>query len=77
MAGQRKLVVVVRHDSGTVLGWLRKLLPAAVLLVAPVDPVDLPATDQADVITLDADEVVSGPLYLAATLTRHREPPEG
>ncbi|HSB18858.1 MAG TPA: hypothetical protein VLD85_02485 [Anaeromyxobacteraceae bacterium] len=74
MAANRKLVVVVRHDTGTVLGWLRKLLPAAVLLVAPVD---LPATDQADVITVDADEVLSGPLYLAATLTRHREPPEG
>jgi hypothetical protein len=73
MAANRKLVVVVRHDTGTVLGWLRKLLPAAVLLVAPVD---LPATDQADVITVDADEVLSGPLYLAATLTRHREPPE-
>jgi hypothetical protein len=29
------------------------------------------------VITVDADEVVSGPLYLAATLARHREPPEG
>jgi hypothetical protein len=74
MAANRRLVVVVRHDTGTVLGWLRKLLPAAVLLVAPVD---LPATDQADVITVDADEVVSGPLYLAATLARHREPPEG
>jgi hypothetical protein len=74
MAASRKLVVVVRHDTGTVLGWLQNLLPAAVLLVAPVD---LPATDQADVITVDADEVLSGPLYLAATLTRHREPPEG
>jgi hypothetical protein len=43
MAANRRLVVVVRHDTGTVLGWLRKLLPAAVLLVAPVD---LPSTSR-------------------------------
>ncbi len=72
----RKLVIVVRPGARTrtIMGWLRQLLPAAVLLVAP--PM-LPAAEMVDVITLDADEIVSGgPLALADALARRHGPME-
>ncbi len=56
------------------MGWLRQLLPAAVLLVAPpkVPAVEI-VEEMADVITLDADEIVSGgPLALADALASAR-----
>jgi hypothetical protein len=62
-----RVVVVVRPGarSGTILEWLRRLLPAALLLLAPAS-----IPDGANVITIDADEVISGPLSLADALTR-------
>ncbi len=62
-----RVVVLVRPGArtGTVLAWLRRLVPAALLLLAPAS---LP--DDARVITLDADEVLSGPLSLADALAR-------
>ncbi len=73
--GDRKLVIVVRPGSRTrtILGWLRQLLPAAVLLVAPPS---FPAAEAADVIALDEEEVVSGPLSLADALARHHRSPD-
>ena len=70
----RKLVIVVRPGARTrsILGWLRQLVPAAVLLVAPPT---FPAAETVDVITLDEDEIVSGgPLALADALARHHGP---
>jgi predicted phosphoribosyltransferase len=66
--GGRKLVVVVKPgaQTGTVLAWLRRLLPAAMLLVAPAAP-----PPSCDVIAIDADAVVSSPLALADALARH------
>jgi hypothetical protein len=72
----RKLVIVVRPGARTrtIMGWLRQLLPAAVLLVAPSR---FPAAEMVDVITLDADEIVSGgPLALADALARRHGPME-
>lgn len=57
------------------LGWLRALLPAAMLVVAvpgalgDADGDDVPDTLSVDV---DADAVPSGPLSLATALTRGR-----
>jgi hypothetical protein len=68
----RKLVIVVRPGARTrtIMGWLRQLLPAAVLLVAPPK---VPAVEMVDVITLDADELISGgPLALADALASAR-----
>ena len=63
------LVIAVRPGSRTetIMSWLRKLLPAAVLVVAATS---LPA--RADVV-IDEEEVVSGPLSLADALLRKRE----
>ncbi len=65
-----EVVIVVRPGkrTGTVLGWLRQLLPAAILLVAPAS---LPSTELAaeDSIVVDADEVDS-PLSLADAVAR-------
>ncbi len=70
-------VVLVRQGRKTarVLAWCRALLPAAVLLVAPVAfPVGLPPDD--DGIVLDADEIDS-PMALAhAIAARHVVQPD-
>lgn len=68
MAVRGKAVVVVRAGSraGRVLSWCRALLPAAVLLVAPLSP---PVPEAEDAIVLDADEIDS-PLALAHAITR-------
>lgn len=65
------LVIVVRPGSRTrtILGWLRQLLPAALLVVAAAD---LPPPVPPDAIVLHEEEVASGPLSLADALTRHR-----
>jgi len=64
-----KLVIVVRPGSRTrtIMGWLRKLLPAAVLVVATASRPARP-----DAVVLDEEEVVSGPLSLADALLRNR-----
>lgn len=71
MARRRDKTVVVlvrpgkKIGTGTIASWLRRLVPAAVLLVAPVVP---PAG--AEVVAIEADEV-SGPLTLADAIVRH------
>lgn len=64
-----RLVIVVRPGSRTrtIMGWLRKLLPAAILVVAATSrPV------RADAVIVDEEEIVSGPLSLADALLRNR-----
>jgi len=70
------VVIVLRPGSraATIRGWIRWLLPTALLLVAPVR---LPPGLADDVIVLDEDEVASGPLSLAEALVRHRAAPPG
>ena len=56
----------------TIMRWARALLPAAVLLSAPGE---LPAgidEEDAVVISVDADDVPSGPLSLADAIARRR-----
>ncbi|HET9594439.1 MAG TPA: hypothetical protein VFP65_02610 [Anaeromyxobacteraceae bacterium] len=69
--GNPTMVVVVRpadtpRKSIEVLRWLRWLLPAALLVVSAGETVAL--GDQ--VITIDAEEIESGPLSLADALER-------
>jgi hypothetical protein len=59
----------------TIIRWAQALLPAAVLLSAPCA---LPADAEEDgavVISVDADEVASGPLALADAIARRRSVP--
>jgi hypothetical protein len=68
------LRIVVRPGSrpgalAGVLRCLRRLVPAAVLLVAPAAS---PEPCDGSAIVLDADEVVSGPLSMADALARAR-----
>jgi hypothetical protein len=71
----RRLVIVVRPARDgrrlrEVLRWIRSMVPAAVLLVAPAaPPTDLP--DDARVIQVDADGV-DGPLAVASRLAGGR-----
>lgn len=65
--------MVLRMKSGTrqvatLVRWIRAMLPAALLVVAPLDGpvVDVPE----DAITVDADAVRSGPLSLADAVMR-------
>jgi hypothetical protein len=53
----------------TILAWLRRLVPAAPLVVSAVNVI--PPVSQ-DVVVLDEDEVASGPLSLADALMRRR-----
>ncbi len=71
-AKESRLVIVVRPGarSRTILGWLRQLVPAALLVVAAVN---LPPPAPPDVITIDEDDVASGPLSLADALIRQRQ----
>lgn len=65
------LVIVVRpgRRTTTILGWLRQLVPAAMLVVAATN---LPPPAPDDVVTIEEDEVASGPLSLAHALVRPR-----
>ena len=56
-----------RQRVRTLRWWIRTLVPAAVLVFSPVDG---PARDVEDAITLRADEIPSGPLSLADALAR-------
>ena len=71
--GNGVVVVVVRpgRRTGTVMTWLRQLLPAAVLLVAPASPPPSApgAPDEGDAIVLEADEIES-PMALADALAK-------
>lgn len=65
------VVIVVRPGvrTRTILGWLRQLVPAAMLVVAAAAP---PPPVPPGAIVLDEEEVASGPLSLADALIRHR-----
>jgi hypothetical protein len=72
--GTRRLIIVVRPSAreGVVAAALRclgRLVPRARLVVAPASP---PEDPDAEVITLDADEVAAGPLAAASALARER-----
>ena len=79
----RRLVVAVRTRGaprrvGEVMRWLRCLVPAAVLLVAPAPSsgdtsADDPGHDGDEVLTIDADALDAGPLAVAAALVRAHE----
>ena len=67
--------VVVLRTSGNnrrqlhkLARWVRALIPAAVLVVMPLDGSSTEVSD--DAITLDADQVTSGPLSLADAIAR-------
>jgi hypothetical protein len=66
-----KLVILVAPGARTktILGWLRHLVPAALLIVAAGD---LTPPVPPYVVVLEEDEVASGPLSLADALVRHR-----
>jgi hypothetical protein len=68
-----KLVIVVRPSEDRrrlpeVLAWIRWLVPAALLLVAPARVPELPDTE---VIQLDCADGFDGPLSVARMLARH------
>ena len=71
----RRLVVVVRASDATrrharsLARWARALVPAAVLVVTSLDAPRADVSED-DTITLDADEVASGPLALADAIAR-------
>lgn len=69
-AGAGKIVVVVRPGvrTPTVLAWLRQLLPAAILLVAPVSKLPDEAGHE-DPIVIEADDFDS-PMSLADALAK-------
>ncbi len=68
--GDARLLVVVRgaRDTGTLLAWLRQLLPAAVLLMAPAALPYFPG-DGEDAIVVDAEDIDS-PMALADALAK-------
>ena len=67
-----RLVIVIRPTADRrrlpeMLTWLRWLLPAALLLVAPAR---LPEDSDAEVIQLDCADGYDGPLSVASMLAR-------
>jgi hypothetical protein len=67
-----RLVIVVRPAAAPrrlpeVLGWLRALVPSALLLVSPVS---FTARAGEEVIQLDCSDGLDGPLAVATQLAR-------
>jgi hypothetical protein len=67
-----KLVIVIRPTADRrrlpeMLAWVRWLLPAAILLVAPAK---LPENSDAEVIQIDCADGFDGPLSVASMLAR-------
>lgn len=67
-----KLVIVIRPTEDRrrlpeMLAWVRWLLPAAILLVAPARLPEFPDTD---VIQIDCADGFDGPLSVASMLAR-------
>ncbi|HET7755419.1 MAG TPA: hypothetical protein VFK85_16055 [Anaeromyxobacteraceae bacterium] len=54
-----------------IMRWVRALLPSAVLLATP-GALPTAEDDDAVVVSIDADDVVSGPLALADAIARGR-----
>jgi hypothetical protein len=72
-----RLVVVIRpgrsgHRLDAILRWLRALAPAAALVVAEPGIDRAGDDDPATVLTVDADDLASGPLAVADALARAR-----
>jgi hypothetical protein len=65
----RPVVIVVRPGARTrtVLGWLRRLLPAAILLVSSAN---LGEAGAGELIVLENVDVEAGPLGLADAIHR-------
>ncbi len=57
-----------RRRARAIVRWARALVPAAVLVIAPPGVSAVQGSD--DDITLDAEEVASGPLSLADAIAR-------
>jgi hypothetical protein len=73
-APKPRLVIVIRPVSDRrrlpeMLTWLRWLVPAALLLVAPAK---IPEFPDAEVIQLDCADGYDGPLSVASMLERSR-----
>ncbi len=70
-ANAPSLVIVVGQGPRmrSIRGWLRQLMPAALLVVSSAN---LPQPTPPDVIVLDDSYVPSGPLSLADALLRQR-----
>ncbi len=70
----KRPIVVLRTSGanrgrlGSLARWVRALLPAAVLIVAPVGGEGTIGSD--DAIALDGDALPSGPLSLADAIAR-------
>lgn len=69
------IVVIVRpgrspRRAAEVIRWVRWLLPAAFLVVGT--PAAARFARDAEVVTLDVDEIASGPLSLADALAKAR-----
>ena len=77
MSTDTKIVVVVTNARGphqaALVRWVRWLLPAALLVVAPTSfaRVDV-ARDSDEVITLDGEAVDSSPLAVADAIVKAR-----
>lgn len=72
MPSSPRLVIVIRPTADRrrlpeMLAWVRWLVPAALLLVAPAQ---LPEFDEAEVIQLDCADGYDGPLSVASRLAR-------
>lgn len=69
----RRLVIVVRPGrasaNAAALRCLRRLVPGALLLVHPEAP---PVDADAEVLSVDAEEIAAGPLSAASALERER-----
>jgi hypothetical protein len=65
----RSVVILVRPGgrTATVLGWLRRMLPAAILLVSSANFTEVVTSE---VIVLEDVDVDSGPLALADAVHR-------
>ena len=65
-----KLIIVVRPAPGQsrlpeILSWIRRLVPTALLLVAPVQ---LPEVADLQVVQIECSDELDGPLAVARTL---------
>jgi hypothetical protein len=53
-----------------VASWARALVPAAIVVVTPLDGEQIEFADAESAITVDVDDVASGPLSLAHAIAK-------
>jgi len=75
MKNDRRVVIVVASAANsprvrTVARWFRALVPAVALVVAAPGVEVQERADEENIIVVNADELPSGPLSLAAALAR-------